>query len=177
MKNFLLIVFAVCAIMISSCKREKSVAEPSVSPVEKITKVSGNQSGVWSGKIRVIGDVVVPDGETLTIEAGTSVVADGYYGITVLGNLNANGRENARISFTVADTTGYSNYDEHELGSWKGFFFHKSGNVALRYCDFSYGKTQYGVDGGVMRVFLTNADSTIAQLAEEVAHCMLKTLF
>lgn len=156
MKNFLLIVFAACAIMISSCKREKSVAEPSVSPVEKITKVSGNQSGVWSGKIRVIGDVVVPDGETLTIEAGTSVVADGYYGITVLGNLNANGRENARISFTVADTTGYSNYDEHELGSWKGFFFHKSGNVALRYCDFSYGKTQYGVDGGVMRVFLTN---------------------
>ncbi len=155
MKNFLLIVFAVCAIMISSCKREKSVAEPST-PVTKITKVSGNQSGVWKGKVHIVGDVIVPDGETLTIEAGTSVIADGYYEITVLGNLYANGREKSRITFKVADTTGYSNYDEPELGSWKGIYFQKAGDIALHYCDFSYGKVPYGVDGGVMRIFMTN---------------------
>ena len=151
MKKFLLITLSLCAFMIISCSREKNVVNPN-EPVVPVTEVSGNQSGTWSGIIRLKGDVVVPDGETLTIQAGTSVISDGYYEITVLGNLSAMGERNSRISFTVADTTGYSNYDDAEKGAWKGLYFQKSGNVGLHYCDFSYGKTQYGGDGGVMRI-------------------------
>lgn len=155
MKNFLLIIFAVCAIMISSCKREKSVAEPST-PMTKITKVSGNQSGVWHGKIHIVGDVTVPDGETLTIDAGATVIAKGYYGITVLGSLQALGTKKSRISFSVADTTGYSDYETPDHGGWKGICFSKPDVVRLDYCDFSYGKTENGGNGGAMRMYYGN---------------------
>lgn len=129
----------------------------------QIVQVSGNQSGTWSGEIHLIGDVMIPDGETLTVDAGTSVIADGYFGMTVLGNLYAIGEEGAWISFTVADTTGYSDYDNPELGGWKGLYFHKPGSVELRYCDFSYGKTHAGGDGGVMRISMANG--------MEIANC------
>ena len=122
----------------------------------QITQVSGNQSGTWSGEVHLVGDVVVPSSETLTIEAGTSVISDGYFEILVLGNLSALGSESARITFTVADTTGYSNYDDPEAGAWKGFYLHKPETVKFRYCDFSYGKNAINVDGGVMRVSMAN---------------------
>ena len=154
MKKFLLITLSLCTLVAISCSREKKVAEPD-QPVQ-VTEVSGDQSGIWSGIIHIIGDVMVPDGETLTVKAGTSVISDGYYEITVLGSLYANGNENARISFTIADTTGYSNYDDAEAGAWKGLYFQKSDNVELHYCDFSYGKTQVGGDGGVMRINMVN---------------------
>ena len=149
MKKFLLIVMVSCAFVTISCTREKSVAAPD-EPVVPVTEVSGDQSGTWSGVIHLVGDVVVPDEETLTIQAGTSVISDGYFGITVLGNLYATGAEGARISFTVADTTGYSNYEDAEAGAWQGFYFNKSGAVKLEFCDFSYGKNHDGTDGGMM---------------------------
>lgn len=119
----------------------------------QVIQVSGNQYGTWNGEIHIIDNVVVPDGETLNISAGTSVIADGYFGITVLGDFYAVGEENARISFTVADTTGYSNYENAEAGAWKGVTFSKSDVVRLSYCDFSYGKTELDSDGGVMRLY------------------------
>ena len=151
MKKFLLIILAFCAFVTIRCSREKNVPEP-VEPVVPVTEVYGNQSGTWSGIIRIVDDVIVPDGETLTIQAGTSVISDGYFGITVLGNLYATGRENSRISFTVADTTGYSNYEDAEAGAWQGFYFQKSGDVKLEFCDFSYGKNHDETDGGMMYI-------------------------
>ena len=119
----------------------------------QVTQVAGNQSGEWSGEIHVTNDVVVPAGETLTVEAGTTVIADGYFEILVRGSIYANGDENARISFTVADTTGYSDYDNVSLGAWKGFTFRESDVVRLSYCDFSYGKTKVDSDGGAARFY------------------------
>ena len=116
----------------------------------QITQVSGNQNGTWSGEIHIIDEVFVPGGETLTIDAGTKIIADGYFGITVTGNLFALGEEDARITFTVADTTGYSNYEDPTSGGWDGFNFRKPGQVLMRYCDFSYGKTEDSTDGGMM---------------------------
>lgn len=118
----------------------------------QIMEVSGNQSGTWDGEIHLIDDVIVPDGETLTINAGTNVISDGYFGITVLGHLYALGEEDARISFTVADTTGYSDYENTELGGWKGFYIAKPNEVKLYHCDFSYGKGQEDADGGMFYI-------------------------
>lgn len=129
----------------------------------QVTQVSGNQSGIWSGEIHLIDDVVVPSGESLTIKAGTEVVSDGYFGIMVFGDFYANGEVDARITFTVADTTGYSNLEVTEAGAWKGLTFSKCGNVRLSYCDFSYGKTDIDGDGGVMRAYYANEF--------EVDHC------
>ena len=151
MKKFLLIILILCAVAAIRCKRKETLVTPN-EPSIKVTKVSGEQSGTWSGRIEIIDDVVVPNGQTLTIKAGTSVISDGYFEIGVYGTLNANGRENARISFTVADTTGYSNFDDASAGAWKGFSFAKSESVNMSYCDFSYGKTELNSDGGMMRV-------------------------
>lgn len=122
----------------------------------QITQVSGYQSGMWNGEIHLTDNVIVPNDATLTVNAGTNVISDGYFEIIVLGNLIALGEEESRITFTVADTTGYSNYDDAEAGAWKGLYFQKSGNVELRYCDFSYGKTGMGGDGGVMRISMVS---------------------
>ena len=121
----------------------------------QVTQVSGSQSGTWSGEVHLIDNVFVPEGETLTIEAGTSVIADGYFGISAYGGFFALGEENGRISFTVADTTGYSNYEVAEAGAWRGVYISKSNEVRLRYCDFSYGKTRVDGDGGAIRIYLT----------------------
>ena len=129
----------------------------------QVTQVSGNQSGEWSGEIHLTDNVIIPIEETLTVNPGTNVISDGYFEITVLGNLIALGEEESRITFTVADTTGYSNYDEAAAGAWKGLYFQKSGNVELRYCDFSYGKTEMSGDGGVMRISMVNG--------MEIANC------
>ena len=147
MKKLLLVLFVFCVLMTHA----------------QITQVSGNQSGVWSGEIHLVGDVVVPDAETLTINAGTNVISDGYFGIDVRGNLFANGAENSEITFTIADTTGYSNYDDHEAGAWKGFIFHKSGDVVLNYCDFSYGKSPIDNDGAMFWVYYVDD--------MEISHC------
>ena len=160
MKKFLFITLVLCVFVSIGCKREKAVVEPD-NPVIPVTQVSGDQSGTWSGEIRIVGDVVIPDDETLTIDAGTRVIADGYYEILVLGNLYAQGTENSRITFTVADTTGYSNYEIAEKGAWNGFYFQKPGVVELNYCDFSYGKNQDDTDGGMMFISMAN-EMTIA---------------
>ena len=118
-------------------------------------QVSGNQCGTWSGEVHLVGDVTVPDTETLTIEPGTSVISDDYFGIIVFGSFYAQGSEDARITFTVADTTGYSDYENAEAGAWRGIYFAKADDVKLSYCDFSYGKTKMDCDGGAMQVYLT----------------------
>ena len=136
MKKILLVLLAFCAFAMKA----------------QITEVSGNQSGMWDGEIHIIDDVVVPDGQTLTINAGTNVISDGYYGITVLGYLYALGDDDARITFTVADTTGYCDYENPELGGWKGIYCAKPNGVRLDYCDFSYGKGQEDADGGMLYI-------------------------
>ncbi|MBO6057017.1 MAG: right-handed parallel beta-helix repeat-containing protein [Bacteroidales bacterium] len=140
MKNILLVLLLFCALCMSA----------------QITQVSGNQSGTWEGEIHLIDDVIVPDGQTLTINAGTNVISDGYFGITVLGNLYALGEADSEITFTVADTTGYSNYDDPEAGAWKGFLCQKPGEIKFSHCDFSYGKTELDGDGGMMKIFMAN---------------------
>jgi len=129
----------------------------------QVIQVSGNQSGTWSGEVRLVGDVIVDTGDTLTIMPGTSVISEKYFEIRVLGSFWAEGTENARIIFTVSDTTGYSNYEQASQGAWKGITFSKPNSVKLSYCDFSYGKTILDGDGGAMRIFM--ADDI------EISHC------
>ena len=140
MKKILSIIMLICAFEMNA----------------QVTKVSGNQCGIWSDEIHLTEDVVVLGDETLTIKHGTTVIADGYYGITVYGNLVAIGTEKERITFTVADTTGYSDYEHFKAGAWKGITFAKPGKVDLSYCDFSYGKTELDSDGGAIRVYYCN---------------------
>lgn len=129
----------------------------------QVTQVVGNQSGTWSGEVHLIGDVVIQCDDVLNVEAGTTVISDGYFRILVLGSLYAEGNENAMIRFTVADTTGYSDYENATAGAWRGICFSKALACRFSYCDFSYGKNAIDTDGGVMYVELTDDI--------EISHC------
>ncbi|HPR18088.1 MAG TPA: right-handed parallel beta-helix repeat-containing protein [Candidatus Cloacimonadota bacterium] len=66
------------------------------------TDVSGNQSGTWNlagSPYHIVGEITVPDGQTLTIDAGVEVIATGVYQITALGNIEAAGAVNDTIRF------------------------------------------------------------------------------
>ncbi len=66
------------------------------------TDVSGNQSGTWTlaaSPYNIVGDITVPTGNTLSIEAGVQVYAMGNYQINAEGNILANGTEADSIRF------------------------------------------------------------------------------
>ncbi len=119
------------------------------------TTVSGNQSGTWTvsgSPYEVTGPITVPNGQTLTIEAGVEVNFQGYYKFTVYGHLQAIGTEEDMITFTT---------DSPATG-WGGIRFENttSGNH-LAYCRIEYGKA--GNDypdngGGGMALINSNAD-------------------
>lgn len=66
-------------------------------------EVAGNQSGIWSlnqSPYIVINDVIVPVGQSLTIEPGTVIRFAGFYQFKILGTLIARGEPYRRIIFT-----------------------------------------------------------------------------
>jgi hypothetical protein len=72
----------------------------------------GNISGIWTKKgspYYIKGDINIPAGKTLVIQSGVKVIFKGNYKINVQGNLNALGKENDSIIFTLADTSGIKN--------------------------------------------------------------------
>ncbi|KQC06587.1 MAG: hypothetical protein APR54_07100 [Candidatus Cloacimonas sp. SDB] len=97
----------------------------------KAIEISGDQSGTWSSAdnpYEMIGNITVPAGELLQIEAGVEVVAMGNFRITVLGNLVANG--------TAADTIRFHG---NEGINWGGLRFeNEAGQSELYYCRVSH---------------------------------------
>ena len=103
-------------------------------------EVSGIQSGIWQADtVFVIADVDVQD--VLQIEAGTTVLFNGYYSINVKKGaaVQAIGTEDAPIVFTVVDTTGFYIFDSGR-GGWNGIRMEKAGKSDFDHCIFRYGK-------------------------------------
>jgi len=99
------------------------------------TQVSGNQSGTWTlvnAPYQVTGDITVPAGQTLQIEAGVTVEFQAYYRVYVNGKLEANGTDGQMIVFTPANqNTG-----------WGGIRLDGTSDISqFHYCKFEYGKT------------------------------------
>ena len=91
----------------------------------------------------VTENIVVAPGESLTIPAGTVVLFTAHFNIEVQGRVIAQGTEEKPIYFTVADTTGFSNFTG-ERGSWGGITFNntaqESDSSLFTHCNFSYTK-------------------------------------
>jgi len=108
------------------------------------TDVSGTQTGLWSlagSPYVVTGDVTVPDGETLSIEAGVVVRFTQYRYLHIYGTLVANGVSANHITFT-------SNQGTPTPGYWRSLNFNDAdAGCILNYCDVSYGG--YGSQGNV----------------------------
>jgi hypothetical protein len=82
------------------------------------------------------------DDVVLTITPGTRFIFNDSYGIHVEGTIISEGTETDSITYTVADTTGYSSGFSHT--GWDGFDFDNDGSMddnmpsSFAYCHFSY---------------------------------------
>lgn len=93
--------------------------------------ISGNT--VWSpasGPYHLTGNLTIPSGTSLTIQPGTAVYFDSGVGITINGQLLAQGTSGQRIRFTRVPGTSVF---------WNGFSFSnaRQSNV-VAYADFEY---------------------------------------
>ncbi|MCF8299130.1 MAG: immunoglobulin domain-containing protein [Saprospiraceae bacterium] len=114
-----------------------------------------SQNTNWNADtIRVNCNVVVNDSISLTIAPGTFVQFTGPYSITVKGRLLAVGTKNQMISFSVTDTSNFSNATL-DAGGWKGIVFESSAlmtdTVKLVYCKLIYAKNK-DRDGGALYI-------------------------
>jgi len=149
MKRYFYLIVALCFVLSSN----KMIAQS--------TEVIGDQSGTWNDTIMLCGDVTVSEMETLAVNPGTVVISKKNFRITVFGNIEAVGTEEAPIVFTVADTTGFADYEQFR-GGWGGIEVSgKTASGKFEYCDFSYGKTPLGGSGAALH-FLYVQDAEVS---------------
>ncbi|MCP4708276.1 MAG: hypothetical protein GY869_06605, partial [Planctomycetes bacterium] len=100
--------------------------------------------------VLVTCEVTVDDGVTLTIEPGVLVEFQGHYKLNVQGRLLAEGTVADTITFTVADTTGFSDINSIN-GGWHGIRFYDTSATndtsKIVYCTLKYGKATDGISG------------------------------
>lgn len=99
----MIIVLALLAATFSACEK----ANIDVDPDTGNGTVTGEISGVWKkGSTQLIkGDIIIPEGQSLTIEEGVTVIMDttAKPEIIVKGNLYAQGTAEFPIKFTVEE--------------------------------------------------------------------------
>jgi hypothetical protein len=108
----------------------------------------------WSGDVLVVGDVLVPEGVTLTIAPGTKVMFSASESskiepvflsmqteIMVRGTLLAKGERDNPVTFTAAPED--INTKKPERGDWGGLIFDGPGSSgsAVSYANFDRGDT------------------------------------
>ena len=110
-----------------------------ISPAQRLVGELGEDT-VWSGDpgaYRVDGDVVIPDGLSLSIEAGTTLyLADGV-SIFVFGHLIAEGTEAEPIRFTRSG----------ESGTWGNVVFDQAETARLVHATIEQSSSTSSYDG------------------------------
>ena len=111
----------------------------SENPLEKSGELP--ESEVWAGKILIAGDVIVPEGKTLTIRSDSVVGLDsetGNHQLIVRGSLYAEGKPDRMIIFGLLE----SETKPPKTGDWIGIRFEEtSPNSRLSYCRIQEAKT------------------------------------
>ena len=108
-------------------------------PLEKSGELTENE--VWGGRIKIVGDVIVPEGKTLTIQPESVVGLDsetGYHRLIVRGSLYAAGKPDRMIIFGLLG----SETKPPKTGDWIGIRFEDtSPNSHLSYCRIQEAET------------------------------------
>jgi|GEM_PF-414765 len=111
---------------------------------EEEQNLSGPLSGILEAdEYHVVGDISVEQGQSLTIEPGTTLLFDENYHFNIYGYIFANGSEIDSVKFMPNPGNSY----------WGGleFFDSASDNSALEYCLFTGGRADgtYNVGGAL----------------------------
>ena len=126
--------------------------------------------------VYLTGDVFVADNVTLTVKAGTKVIALGRYKLDIKGSLYAVGQPNKFIKFSAIDTTNH--FDTTSLTGWKGLHFEKikanNDSSILQYCTVEFGRAigltyqeRYG--GGILIDSFSKLRIQNCQIVDNVA--------
>lgn len=99
---------------------------------------------VWNAAlVRVVADITVADGVTLSIAPGTRVEFEDYFRLSIHGALLANGTPEQRIVFTTDEPAAFA-VDRAHAGCWNGLRFHDTRAThtpsRLTYCVLEYSK-------------------------------------
>jgi hypothetical protein len=124
-----------------------------------IVIISGNVSGNWTNNNTYIvnGNIIVPSGQTLSIEQGTEIKFNGYYSLIVNGTLTANGTENSHIVFT-------SNNNPASRGDWNKIVFNGTSQIStLNFCTIEYGKEDSLWNGMIVILGKANITNSIVR--------------
>ncbi|MBU0618490.1 MAG: hypothetical protein KKI02_12300, partial [Planctomycetes bacterium] len=120
---------------------------------DDLIDVSGSisEDTVWDAEtVRVVGDVTVEDGVSLTIAPGVLVEFQDYYSLAVAGTLLAVGTPDCRILFTTDEPQDFS-VDQSHVGCWNGIWFDETPATnapsRLAYCIIEYSKATGGGGG------------------------------
>lgn len=126
-------------------------------------EVSGSitEDTMWDfDTVRVVGDLLIEDGVTLTVLPGVLVEFQDYYRLEVAGTLWAVGEPGARIVFTTDDPQSFA-VDESQEGCWNGIRFidtnASNAPSRLEQCVIEYSKAvgdtgAYSYGGGAISV-------------------------
>ncbi len=139
--------------------RRMTAADDRMPPLRQTTEVSGliGEDTVWDADtVRVVGDVTVEDGATLSIRPGVRVVFADHFGLFVSGTLQAVGTPGNPIRMT-SDAPELFAIDSTTAGSWAGIRFHhtpaRNDSSRLEYCVLEYCKAAGDSSrGGVLSV-------------------------
>jgi hypothetical protein len=103
---------------------------------DSITELSGEQSGEYIiGEYIVTDNVIIPEGKTMTIQAGSVIRFKQYTGLIVKGKLECIGNADTVTLFTsekiqsVSDTGSYN----QNLSQWNGVEIISGGSVHAEY--------------------------------------------
>ncbi len=107
---------------------------------------AGEVYGKWDSggsPYLIMGNIFISEDSTLSIDPGVNIEFQGHYELKVMGSLLAEGTEADSITFTVNDTTGFSNLLTSQ-GGWYGIRIYDinedSDSTKLSYCILEYGK-------------------------------------
>ncbi len=105
----------------------------------------GDVSGTWTKEnspYLIEGEITIPDRFQLTIEPGVLIEFQGHYKFNVQGKIQAIGELSDTITFTINDTTNFSNMEIPD-GGWHGLRFHNeftTDTSMLTFCKLEFGK-------------------------------------
>ncbi|WP_373522164.1 hypothetical protein [Aquiflexum sp.] len=145
MKSFFIIALIFGFVACSEDDPDPAVEDPDEEVLPTQDNMFGDVEGTWaSGQTYTItGDVTIPEGKSLTIESGVTVIidGDGRQGsspeIVIRGSLYSYGTENARVRFTVPE--GRRTTANTFAGLWGGFSTTETvKDLVFEYTDIEY---------------------------------------
>jgi hypothetical protein len=137
----------------------------------RFTTIAGDLPGIVFAGDRpylVVDDIYVPQGKTVSIEAGAVFLFKNFTGLQVLGTLIARGEQDKPIVFTSVNDREYNARGDVEAApfDWNGVFLHEDAlGSDLRYCAVMYSVEGVSAQTRVFRldpvIFLQNGRASL----------------